>query len=498
MKENKTKKFLWGASTNAFQIEGARNLGGRTDSIWDEFTKREFYIPPIGEAKREINSIKEAADFYHKYKTDVRIMKKLGLTAFAYNMDWTRIFPWNENKINPEGIKFYIDAFEELSNAGIKPVPILFHWDTPMWAEIKGGFENRECIEWFRNYAKACFKYLGKYTDTWFVSDENSSFTLAGYLDDYFPPQKKSKSSFIKALHHLNMSAAVSKEEFEIAKNEGYLSQDSILGIDHDWSPPIDFEGNQDSNAVKKYNDWWMKLYYDPNLLGEYPQIFYDFIKNNKIEFQITNQDLDFLKKHKLDFIGWNYYRPMYVTDKKYDFDEKKFKLAQSDTPLKDLYFVWPKNANYTKWNWLIDESRIVSGAVELANRYGKDIPIMIIENGMGEFDDKSKEMILDFERIEYLQKHIKEVLKAKEQVNMIGYSMWTYCDIFSPSGGYRKDYGLVSVDFNSAIKTRKPKLSYAWYQTIIKNNGKDLNIDKEELILIYEKILKEWDLFYQ
>lgn len=126
-------------------------------------------------------------------------------------MDWTIIMSKNETEINPEGIKFYDNLFKTLKNASIKPIPILFHRDTPLWAEIKGGWENREIIEWFRTYAQNVFKYLGKYSDIWFVNDENSTFTLSGYLSDYLPPAKNDKLAFVKALHHLNLSAAVAK-----------------------------------------------------------------------------------------------------------------------------------------------------------------------------------------------------------------------------------------------------------------------------------------------
>jgi 6-phospho-beta-glucosidase len=81
------KKFLFCATTNAFQIEGGRHLGNRTDSIWDEFTKRRFYIPPINKPEREINSIEVASDFYHQYKIDAKICGHLKLDALAYCLD---------------------------------------------------------------------------------------------------------------------------------------------------------------------------------------------------------------------------------------------------------------------------------------------------------------------------------------------------------------------------------------------------------------------------
>lgn len=493
------KEFIWSTSTCSFQIEGARNIGGRTDSIWDEFTKRNFVIPPVGVAAREINSIEEAADFYHKYKTDALIMKNAGLNGFVYNVDWNRIFPKNFYEINHDGLNWTIDVFETMVKNGIKPIPILFHWDTPLWAQIQGGWENREILKWFRNYAAIMFKYLGKYTDMWFVNDENSTFTLSGYLSDYLPPARNNKHAFAKAIHHLNMSAAIAKEEFIKAKELGYLSKDAILGIDHDWNPPIPYD-KQDSNDIlmcNLYNEWFLNFWLDPNLKGEYPKIFYDWLDNNNIQLKISENDLYYLKKFKLDFIGWNYYRPCYVTSSKKEIDKK---LLQKDSEfffVDEFKIVYPKdNVKYTSWNWIIDSSQLEPGSKKISERYN-NIPIMIVENGLGAFDDKSSEMIKDTYRIEFLKDHIDAVLKARENgVNFIGYSLWTYCDIFSPSGGYRKDYGLISVDFNSKNKTRKPKLSYIWYKQVIESDGKNTSIDYQNLENKLANELNKWDKF--
>ncbi|MGL5205766.1 MAG: family 1 glycosylhydrolase, partial [Metamycoplasmataceae bacterium] len=73
--------------------------------------------------------------------------------------------------------------------------------------------------------------------------------------------------------------------------------------------------------------------------------------------------------------------------------------------------------------------------------------------------------------RIDFLNDHLRQVQKAiDEGVNFIGYSAWTYCDIFSPSGGYRKKYGLVGVDFDDPNFGRFPKSSMYWYKDVIKN----------------------------
>ncbi|MGL5733202.1 MAG: family 1 glycosylhydrolase, partial [Metamycoplasmataceae bacterium] len=76
-----------------------------------------------------------------------------------------------------------------------------------------------------------------------------------------------------------------------------------------------------------------------------------------------------------------------------------------------------------------------------------------------------------DTYRIDFLNDHLRQVQKAiNEGVDFIGYSAWTYCDIFSPSGGYRKKYGFVGVDFDDPNFGRFPKSSMYWYKDVIKN----------------------------
>jgi len=304
MKLKKDYPFLFSTSVNAFQIEGGRNLGGRTDSIWDEFTKRNFYIPPVGSTEREINSIEVASDFYHKYRTDAKIMKNMGVNAFAYCMDWARIFPKNGTDINGEGLKWTIDMFDALIENGVTPIPILYHWDTPLLAEIQGGLNSPKFLDWWRNFVAAVFKHLGKKTDYWFVNDENSSLTMSGYWKERHPPQKGDPFAFVQALHTLNMSGAVAKEEFVKAKKLGYVNEKAMLGIDHDWSPPIAYQQTENNlEAVKIYDQWIKNLYLDPNLKGTYPQPFLDLAKS--LNYEIKESDLDYLKANLLDFIGW-------------------------------------------------------------------------------------------------------------------------------------------------------------------------------------------------
>ena len=59
------KDFLWGASTSAYQVEGAVAEDGKSPSIID------MYEHPEGVADFSV-----ASDHYHKYKEDIAMFAK--------------------------------------------------------------------------------------------------------------------------------------------------------------------------------------------------------------------------------------------------------------------------------------------------------------------------------------------------------------------------------------------------------------------------------------
>lgn len=67
------KDFLFGVSTAAYQIEGAWNVDGKGPSIWDQYT----HDHPEFVVDRSNGDI--AADSYHKYEEDIKLIKSLGV-----------------------------------------------------------------------------------------------------------------------------------------------------------------------------------------------------------------------------------------------------------------------------------------------------------------------------------------------------------------------------------------------------------------------------------
>ena len=67
---------------------------------------------------------------------------------------------------------------------------------------------------------------------------------------------------------------------------------------------------------------------------------------------------------------------------------------------------------------------------------------------------------VLDDERIEFFNLHLKEILKClREGLTVKGYFAWSLLDNYEWAFGYTKRFGLVYVDFDNF--NRIPKKSY-------------------------------------
>jgi beta-glucosidase/6-phospho-beta-glucosidase/beta-galactosidase len=85
---------------------------------------------------------------------DVAIMKKMGLQAYRFSMDWSRLLPEGTGRVNEVGVKFYSDLIDELLANGVEPFITMYHWELPYELYKKGGWLNRDIAEWFGEYAK--------------------------------------------------------------------------------------------------------------------------------------------------------------------------------------------------------------------------------------------------------------------------------------------------------------------------------------------------------
>lgn len=432
------EKFLWGAATAAHQIEGAYDEDGKVPSIWDELTEGKI---SNGENARV------ACDHYHRYKEDVALMKELGLNSYRFSLSWARIIINENGDVNPKGIDFYRNLCDELNANGIEPLCTLYHWDLPMWAYRAGGWKNPKIIEWFCRYVDVMTKALDGKAKYFITFNEPQYFIGVGCFAGLHAPFEKNDIATIKV-----MSRHVMLAHGEAVKIIRKNVKGAIVGMapNHScFAPETDTTEGVEEARSRSFNldhlmfstAWWS----DPMVLGVVP----DLLKDT-----ITQEDVKTICQ-SLDFYGYNVYSAM---------NYSPFAPKKRNNPT----FGAPR----TQTGWLVSPQIMYYAPKFLYERYR--LPILITENGMSNCDWVMRDgKVHDPQRVDYLHGYIKELMRAKNEVPVIGYQYWSLMDNFEWTNGYSSRFGLIFVDF--ATQKRTWKDSAYFYRDIIQSNGENL-----------------------
>lgn len=464
------KDFLFGAASAAYQVEGAWNEDGKGLSNWDKFSK----IP--GKTFEGTNG-DVAVDHYHRYKEDVKLMAEMGLESYRFSVSWPRIIPDGDGEVNEKGIEFYNNLIDECLKYGIVPFVTLYHWDLPLNLEEDGGWTNKRTIKAFEKYAGVCFKAFGDRVKHWITFNETIVFCGHGYLAGAHPPAiVNDKEKYFQATHNVFVAHALAIKKYKALKQYGEI------GITHVFSPAFSVDDKEENKeAAYHANAYGTHWYYDPILKGEYPKYVLDKLKEDKINIDWTEEELNELKNSadKNDFIGLNYYQPQRVikntTEEVIEHTRENSTGAPGNVSFDGVYkTVMMQDKKYTKWGWEISPEAFLDGLKMLKERYG-DVKMYITENGLGDEDPIIEDAIVDIPRIKYIEEHLKAVKKAiGEGINFKGYYAWSVIDLLSWLNGYKKQYGFIYVDHKDNLN-RKKKASFHWYKEIIETRGEDL-----------------------
>ncbi len=122
------KDFLWGASSSAYQCEGAWDEDGKGPAVQD-----------VAPAIKRTTDWKVCSDHYHRFKEDIALMAEMGFTEYRFSIAWPRIIPDGDGEVNPLGVKHYDEVIDECLKYGIQPVVTLYHFDLPYALQEKYG-----------------------------------------------------------------------------------------------------------------------------------------------------------------------------------------------------------------------------------------------------------------------------------------------------------------------------------------------------------------------
>lgn len=452
--------FLWGAASSGPQSEGAARIDGKGESVWDYWYGKnpELFFNKIGPS--------DTSTFYKNYIKDIEIMKKAGLNSYRTSIQWSRLMPNKTGKINEKAVKFYNDVIDELINANILPVMNLYHFDMPMWAQKLGGWENREVVDYYVNYAKKCFELFGDKVPLWATFNEPMVPAECGYLGDWHYPAVVDGKRAATVAYHTQIASSLAIKEFHKMRK----TKNSSIGVILNLSPtyPKSFR-KKHVEAAHVQDLIFNRSFLDPSVLGTYPKDLINLLKENDALPDYDKKDLIAIKENTVDFLGVNYYCPRRAQARKKAYD--------GDVFVPEKYFEtykWPLARMNKYRGWEIYEDGIIDICENIQKNYG-NIPFYISENGMGVENEErfinEDGRIDDDYRIEFVKDHLENLHWAIQNgANCFGYHIWTFIDNWSWRNAYKNRYGLVSLDLKTQKRTIKK--SGEWYFELSKNNG--------------------------
>ena len=311
--------FFWGGATAANQYEGGWNEGGRGPALTDFTTggsvkepRKVTWIDKDGNAHATpqvhfddalpeggdhyacldgyLYPNHEGTDFYHHYKEDIKLFADMGFKMFRMSISWSRIYPTGEEeKPNQAGLDFYRNVFTELRNAGIEPLVSIWHFDTPLALEEKyGDWLDRKYIALYEKYVTTIFNEYKGLVKYWLTFNEiNNTIN--------FLPDNASDEAYQEAYQHLHYQFVASARAVQIGHEIDPENKIGcmICGITYYplTSDPEDILFNR--------SKWEKGIFYcgDVQCKGKYPTFTKRLWKEHNVQLDITEQDLEELKK---------------------------------------------------------------------------------------------------------------------------------------------------------------------------------------------------------
>jgi beta-glucosidase len=403
--------FLWGVATSAFQLEGSPHADW---SSWDE----------ILSAKPGVTN------HYELYREDLALLKNLGVNAYRFSLEWSRIQP-HENIWDEKAVGHYQEVIDILRRDNIEPMVTLHHFTHPLWFIKKYPWHEDASVDKFLAYVEKSLRVLSG-VNYWITFNEPYVLILAGYFEGCTPPAVKSVPLGIRALTNI-LKAHAGAYDIIHAKYP-----DAQVSVAHNMAALAPWKR---WNPLDRFLARIAKYFYNHSLLEAFLtgrlRLNFPFQKEQEIPVPIQN---------KLDFFGVNYYTRIHM----------RF------NPLKkmgiEMRHLDIDGHGLTDMGWEIHPFGLEK-VLRYASRLG--VPLIITENGIATRDSQKK--------IRFMKKHIDVVEHCIQQgMDIRGYFYWSLIDNYEWLQGLDARFGLYKVDFDTLKRT--PTNAAAYYSYLIKN----------------------------
>ena len=437
------KGFVFGAATSAYQIEGGHDADGKGASIWDTFVVNKG---KIGDGQTG----DVACDTYNNFQTDVDIMSQLKMTGYRFSTSWSRVMPKGKGEVNAKGLDYYKRLVDALLEKNIDPYITLYHWDMPqaLYEENKG-FAHRDTAKYFADYSRVMVQALGDRVNNWITLNEPWEHAMMGYFLGTDAPGHKNPKLYFKTVHHQLLGHGLALKAMRSTNS------DLNIGITLSQFPLYsnkEHPNKRDLDSVEFADMFVNRFFLDGIFKGEYPKKLMK--KMWPIKPKVMAGDMEAISG-KIDFLGVNYYSPLYA--------QRKWYIPLMKTWIDQETPDYMKNTDPTIPGYP-DGFRVLSKMYR--EDYGNP-PVYITENGTRTRDVVKNGRVADTPRIDYMTHYLTALQKAIEEGGDIrGCFAWTLMDNFEWRHGNDFRMGLVHTDFDTRERTIKD--SGYWFRDMI------------------------------
>ncbi len=422
-------RFVFGAATSAYQIEGAVAADGRGPSWWDSFAHTPGRIA-------DGSTGDQACDHYHRWPEDLDWMERLGLRGYRFSIAWPRVLPAGRGRLNPAGLDFYERLVDALLARGIAPCITLYHWDLPQPLADAGGWQTRATAEAFADYAAVAMRRLGDRVARWSTLNEPRCAAWVGHLEGRHAPGLQDLRATLAAAHHLLLAHGQAMQAMR-AERPG-----ASLGIVLDVKPyTAAAPGPEHAEAVRRADGVFNRWFLDPLFRGAYP----DDIAGELAASMPVVQPGDLAQiAQPLDHLGLNYYTRGHVCH-----DPTRPHPQAREVPV--------PGAHYSTMGWEDWPEGLLHMLRRIHREYGPKA-MFVAENGAAEPDGLDADgRVQDPARTRYLAGHLQACAQAlREGVPLDAYFAWSLMDNFEWGRGLTQRFGLLHVDFQTFQRRAK------------------------------------------
>lgn len=434
--------FRFGVADADLQVIGEDATLAAEDSLptaWDAFARATGRATPgVG------------VDRYHRFADDIELLRSLGVRHYRTSVSMCRLLT-PSGDANAKAVAWYRRYFESLRSHGIRIYATLYHWELPQLLAERGGWANRETVDWFLRHVRHAVRELGDLIDEYYLVNEPWCVAMLGHYHGLHAPGERNLRSALLAAHHILLAIGLGLRALR------ELAPTAIVGtVFNAEAYTAASEHPDDLRARDRADGHFNRWFIDPLYLGRYPADMCEVYRDHLPVF--ADDDLRAIRVGaELDSFGLNYYSGKLVQGDA----ASPFGYAAVDVPgqhTNDLG--WPVAVPPFYPEGLYD---VLAQLWHSYRAHGLR-RIDVTENGFAQAGGGE-----DVRRIDYLREHLRQVRRAILQgVPVASYFAWTLLDNYEWQEGYRPEscFGLVHVD--RATLARTPKASAAWYARVI------------------------------